>query len=80
MGRFVPAIPISKKELIERGIDFSEIRYCQPYITDTVLWEISGGNEAGVKKFLKPINSAFLAEVKLAVGRESATGLKRIEH
>jgi len=56
MGRFVPAIPVTKKEITSIGIDFSEIRFCHPYITDTVLWEISAGNEEGVKRFLKQMS------------------------
>ena len=42
MGHFVPAIPVSITEFSERGIHFDYHRYCQPYITNTVLYEIFG--------------------------------------
>lgn len=65
MGRFVPAIPIVQKELDSKGIHLTVDRLCAPYINDAVLWEISGGNEAGLKKFLHPTSDgcyAFKAE------------------
>lgn len=54
MGRFVPAIPITQAELNEKGIHLTIDRLCKPFINDTVLWEITGGNEAGIKNFLDP--------------------------
>lgn len=42
MGFFMPAIPINKNELTERGIYFDYHRYCSPYITDEILWNIFG--------------------------------------
>ncbi|MBD0276790.1 MAG: 4-alpha-glucanotransferase [Flavisolibacter sp.] len=37
LGVFVPALPIYKTELGERGIWFDYDRFCRPYITDDVL-------------------------------------------
>lgn len=52
MGRFVPAIPVHRNEFSERGIWFDYKRYCTPYITDEVLWEMFGPNEKKFKPFL----------------------------
>ncbi len=42
MGRFVPAIPITKQAFKERDINLQEDRYCHPFITDEVLWQVAG--------------------------------------
>lgn len=61
MGRFVPAIPITQAELDDNGIHLTIDRLCTPYINDTVLWEISGGNEIDLKRFLHPIKDGYYA-------------------
>lgn len=52
MGHFVPAIPVHIREFHERGIGFDHHRFCQPYITDTVLWEMFGTSESLVRPYL----------------------------
>ncbi|WP_336514010.1 4-alpha-glucanotransferase [Pollutibacter soli] len=52
LGRFVPAIPVHRNEFSERGIWFDYKRYCTPFITDEVLWEMFGPNEKKFKPFL----------------------------
>jgi 4-alpha-glucanotransferase len=37
MGRFRPAIPVTREELERLNIGFSPERFCQPYITNSVL-------------------------------------------
>jgi 4-alpha-glucanotransferase len=55
MGHFVPAIPLHIHEFHSRNIWFDYARYTQPYITETVLWEIFGYDNELVKSlFLKP--------------------------
>ncbi|NLR57255.1 4-alpha-glucanotransferase [Chitinophaga polysaccharea] len=49
LGYFHPAIPVSREEIRQRGIDFDEDRYCQPYITQAILEE-AFGNYAGIMK------------------------------
>ncbi|NBO48677.1 MAG: 4-alpha-glucanotransferase [Chitinophagia bacterium] len=56
MGRFVPAIPLRRDEVMQKVIHLSEERLCDPYITDTVLWEMAGGNEGEVKRFLRSLS------------------------
>ncbi|MFY0254463.1 4-alpha-glucanotransferase [Chitinophaga sp. 30R24] len=57
LGYFHPAVPVSREELLQRGIDFNEDRYCRPYITDTILENIFG-NYAGMMKdeLLEPLS------------------------
>ncbi|MER3499240.1 MAG: 4-alpha-glucanotransferase [Chitinophagaceae bacterium] len=40
MGYFVPALPIRVEELGERAIWFDYQRFCKPYITDEIVWQI----------------------------------------
>lgn len=42
MGHFVPCIPVHYVEFGENGIWFDEHRFCKPFITDEVLYEIFG--------------------------------------
>jgi len=50
MGRFEPAIPIHINELFERSISYEWHRYCKPYITDGVLYELFGEEVNYVKE------------------------------
>lgn len=52
MGHFVPAIPVHRHEFEQRGIVFDTDRFCTPYITDAVLWELAQGREKELKHFL----------------------------
>lgn len=54
MGRFVPAIPVSRNEFEQRGVCIDDNRFCQPYITDAVIWQMASHLEAAVKHFLQP--------------------------
>lgn len=49
MGRFVPAIPVRITEFSEKGISFDYHRFCKPYITNEVLFEVFGGLAEKVK-------------------------------
>ncbi|MES2431522.1 MAG: 4-alpha-glucanotransferase [Bacteroidota bacterium] len=42
LGKFVPAIPVHINEFHQNGISFDHYRYCKPYVTDSVLYEIFG--------------------------------------
>lgn len=44
MGRFVPAIPVDISEFGQNKIYFDYNRYCNPYITDTILQQLFGKN------------------------------------
>ena len=42
MGHFNPALPYSRDEIIDRGINFNEERFTKPYIRDYFLWSLFG--------------------------------------
>lgn len=50
MGHFYPAIPVTIQEFADRGIWFDHERYCSPYITMPVLYELFGEKAEGVKE------------------------------
>jgi 4-alpha-glucanotransferase len=50
LGRFVPAIPVHINEFFEKGISYDWYRYCKPYITDAVLYELFGNETDYVKE------------------------------
>ena len=49
LGYFEPALPLTKDELQQWGIPFSRERYCEPYITDAVLYRLFGAQAVTVK-------------------------------
>jgi 4-alpha-glucanotransferase len=52
MGYFIPALPVHIHEFNQNNIWFNYHRYCKPYITDSVLWELFGPNNEKFKPFL----------------------------
>ena len=55
LGYFVPAIPVTERELHAAGVGFDYERLCHPFIHDALLWE-SFGDQAGAisAHFLQP--------------------------
>jgi 4-alpha-glucanotransferase len=53
MGIFAPALPVHVYEFGQRGMWFNYHRFCKPYITDAVLWELFGPNKDKFLPFLK---------------------------
>lgn len=53
MGFFSPAIPVHVYEFGQRGMWFNYHRFCKPYITDAVLWELFGPNKDKFLPFLE---------------------------
>jgi 4-alpha-glucanotransferase len=49
MGYLNPSIPVHINEFGEKGIQFDYNRFCMPFITDSVLWEIFGDDAPWVK-------------------------------
>ena len=66
MGRFDPCLPVHKNEFGENGIWFDYNRFCTPYITDAVLYEVFNEDAERIKKqFLQkngPDTYSFLPE------------------
>lgn len=55
MGHFSPALPYSRDEIIDRGINFNEIRFTKPYIRDYCLWGLFG-------EFTEEVKNLYLEE------------------
>lgn len=55
MGHFNPALPFSRDEIIDRGIQFNEERYTKPYIRDYFLWELFG-------EYTDEVKNTYLSE------------------
>ena len=53
MGFFAPALPVHVYEFGQRGMWFNYYRFCKPYITDAVLWELFGPNKEKILPFLR---------------------------
>ena len=54
MGRFVPAIPVSRDEFEQRGIFIDDNRFCKPYITAAVISTMASHLQEEIKHFLQP--------------------------
>jgi 4-alpha-glucanotransferase len=68
MGRFEPAIPVHINELFERNISYDWYRYCKPYITESVLYELFGEKMNEVKEHYlqdNELQSAFNTQRKV---------------
>lgn len=52
MGFFEPAIPVHVFEFGQKGMWFNYHRFCKPYITDEVLWELFGPAKEKLLPFL----------------------------
>jgi 4-alpha-glucanotransferase len=49
MGRFVPAIAMNRDAFNHVGLHFDEYRFCQPFITEDILYDTFGNDTAQVK-------------------------------
>ena len=82
LGRFNPALPMSRDELRSWGIDFSYERMCKPYIRDYMLHELFGDQAHQVREqFLTEIfpgayhlNEPFDTQRKIANHFDQAKG------
>jgi 4-alpha-glucanotransferase len=70
MGRFVPAIPVRPHEFEELGIKFDVSRFCQPYITDSILWELFGQDVHLFKSFLLDIDGRYRLKDEVSTQRK----------
>ena len=52
MGKFVPALPVYKNELENKGIWLEESRLTSPFITDDIIHQLAPGFESDVLSFL----------------------------
>jgi len=54
LGRFVPALPVHINEFAQLGVSFLPSRFCLPYISEEVLWELFGSNKDYFHEYLHP--------------------------
>jgi len=55
MGHFNPALPYSRDEILDRGINFNEERFTKPYIRDYFLWGLFG-------EYTEEVKNSYLSE------------------
>lgn len=82
LGKFVPAWPLNSQDFANAGIDFREDRFCQPYITEQVLYDLFGDNAGLVKDhFLEGdrFKETFNTQRKLHVYLENNAELAYLE-
>ncbi|MEO6637578.1 MAG: 4-alpha-glucanotransferase [Ginsengibacter sp.] len=57
LGRFVPAIPVDISEFYANNIWFDYDRYCKPYITEEIIWNVFADTTPVVKdRFLDALD------------------------
>jgi 4-alpha-glucanotransferase len=65
LGQFIPALPITERELQEWGIGFNYDRLCRPYITERILWETFGEAAPSVcEQFLDSVPQSRLGQTQ----------------
>ena len=74
MGHLYPSVPVHINEFREKGLWFDYNRYCKPYITDTILWEIFGEDTVWVKANCLQIEDGWVLRLK-----PQFTGQKEVE-
>ncbi|MDX9748786.1 MAG: 4-alpha-glucanotransferase, partial [Paludibacter sp.] len=64
MGHLHPSVPVHINEFGERGLWFDYNRYCKPYITDHILWEVFGDDATWVKANCLQIEDGWVLRLK----------------
>lgn len=66
MGHLYPSSPVHINEFADRGVWFDYNRFCKPYITDAVLWELFGDDAAWVKLNCLQVEDGWVLRLKPA--------------
>jgi len=64
MGYLNPSIPIHINEFAEKGLWFDYNRFCKPYITDFILWDLFGEDVPWVKANCLQIEDGWVLRLK----------------
>jgi len=64
MGHLFPSTPIHIHEFSDKGIWFDYNRFCKPYITDHLLWDLFGDDAAWVKTNCLQIEDGWVLRLK----------------
>ena len=79
MGHFVHASAVRIEEFEQRGIWFNDVRYCQPFINDTILWELFGPNAEKFKPFLDGTGNQYTLKPEFATQRQVEAYFNKLE-
>jgi 4-alpha-glucanotransferase len=72
MGYLNPSVPIYINEFTEKGLWFDYNRFCKPYITDDILWEIFGEDASWVKVNCLQIENGWILRLKTIYQSQAA--------
>lgn len=64
MGNLNPSIPVHINEFAEKGIWFDYNRFCKPYVTDSLLWDLFGEESHWVKANCLKIDDGWILRLK----------------
>ena len=64
MGHLYPSSPVHINEFNEKGVWFDYNRFCNPYITDAILWDFFGEEAAWVKSNCLQIVDGWVLRLK----------------
>lgn len=64
MGHLFPSTPLHINEFNEKGIWFDYNRFCKPYITDAILWDLFGKDASWVKTNCLKIEDGWVLRLK----------------
>jgi 4-alpha-glucanotransferase len=64
MGHLNPSIPVHINEFAEKGIWFDYNRFCKPYVTDSLLWDLFGEESHWVKANCLQIDDGWILRLK----------------
>ena len=72
MGHLHPSKPVHINEFSEKGLWFDYNRYCKPYITDSILWELFGEEMHWVKTNCLQIEDGWNLRLKSPYDSQTA--------
>ena len=64
MGHLNPSIPIYSNEFTDKGLWFDYNRFCKPYITDAILYDLFGEDTSWVKANCLQIEDGWVLRLK----------------
>lgn len=82
LGKFVPAWPLSHSDIVNAGVQFTEERFCDPYISEQLLYDWFGSDAPVVKDtFLDGyrFKDAFNTQQKLSSFFKNNASVKHLQ-
>jgi len=72
MGYLNPSTPIHINEFAEKGLWFDFNRFCKPFITDAILWDLFGEESPWVKANCLQIEDGWILRLKVPYQSQAA--------